>query len=68
MRPLLNAGKEPTQWLAEEGRGSGAMVLNLADHQNHTESVKDPDVQAAFQINRRMRDKDLNSLSATRDR
>ena len=68
VRPLPNAWKERTQRLVEEGRGSHTMVLNLAEHQNHVESVKNPGAQAAFQINGRMLDKRQNSLSITRDR
>ena len=43
--PLLNAWKEPTQWLVDEARGSRPVILNLAEHQNHMENVKDPEVQ-----------------------
>lgn len=54
--------------MVEEGRGSGAGILNLVEYQNPMESVKNPNVQAAFQINGRMLGKLQNSLSTTRDR
>ena len=57
----------PPQRLGEEGWVPELRVSILVEHRNRMGSVKNPSVQAAFQINLRVRTQRWNSLSPTRD-